>query len=132
MSSQQTLSESVYNAVLDKIVRREFPEAGRLPSEASLAEVFGVSRPIVREALARLRDDGIIASRKGSGSYVQSRKGGTKVELAPIGSIAQVLKLHEFRADVEAAAAASAAENSNDGACKSLKRGTPASAIRDR
>ena len=59
MSSQQTLSERVYNAVLDKIVRREFPEAGRRPSEAALAEVFGVSRLIVREALARLRDDGI-------------------------------------------------------------------------
>jgi GntR family transcriptional regulator, transcriptional repressor for pyruvate dehydrogenase complex len=40
----------------------------RLPSETALAQQFAVSRPIVREALVRLRDHGLIKSVRGSGS----------------------------------------------------------------
>lgn len=107
----QSLRDRVYDAVLDKIVRQEFPEAGRLPSEDKLAQMFGVSRPVVREALARLRDDGLVTSRKGSGSFVRSRIGNSKAEIGPIAGVNQVLQCHEFRAEVEGAAAAAAASN---------------------
>lgn len=107
----QSLSQRVYDAILDRIVRQEFPEAGRLPSETALARSFGVSRPVVREALARLRDDGIVTSRKGSGSYVQSRVGNARADIPPIDGINQVLKCHEFRAELEPIAAAVAARN---------------------
>lgn len=39
------------------------------PTERELATV-GVSRPIVREALRRLREEGLIYSRQGAGSFV--------------------------------------------------------------
>ena len=39
----------------DLIERGEFAEGGRLPAESELAERFGVSRPVIREALSRLR-----------------------------------------------------------------------------
>ena len=55
------------------IDRGEFSEGGRLPAESELATRFGVSRPVIREALSRLRVMGVIVSRKGSGSYVQKR-----------------------------------------------------------
>ncbi len=44
----------------------------RLPSEAELSRRFGVSRPIVREALGRLRALGLTEARPGSGTYVAS------------------------------------------------------------
>jgi GntR family transcriptional repressor for pyruvate dehydrogenase complex len=44
----------------------------RLPSEAELSRRFGVSRPIVREALGRLQALGLTESRPGSGTYVAS------------------------------------------------------------
>jgi DNA-binding FadR family transcriptional regulator len=44
----------------------------RLPSEADLARRFGVSRPIVREALGRLQALGLTESRPGSGTFVSS------------------------------------------------------------
>ena len=44
----------------------------RLPSEAELARRFGVSRPIVREALGRLQALGLTESRPGSGTFVAS------------------------------------------------------------
>ncbi|NDV52231.1 GntR family transcriptional regulator [Alloyangia pacifica] len=38
----------------------------RLPNEESLTQEFGVSRPVVRAALAWLRTKGIVQSRRGS------------------------------------------------------------------
>jgi GntR family transcriptional repressor for pyruvate dehydrogenase complex len=44
----------------------------RLPPEAELSRRFGVSRPIVREALGRLQAVGLTESRPGSGTFVSS------------------------------------------------------------
>lgn len=41
----------------------------KLPSEAALIAEHGVSRTVVREALSRLQADGLIRTRRGSGSY---------------------------------------------------------------
>ncbi len=45
----------------------------KLPTEMALAESLGVSRPVIREALARLRADGRIETRQGSGAFVADR-----------------------------------------------------------
>jgi GntR family transcriptional regulator len=42
----------------------------RLPSEPTLAREFGVSRETVREALARLRSEGLVYARTGRGTFV--------------------------------------------------------------
>lgn len=42
----------------------------RLPGETVLSQRLGVSRPVLRQALARLRDEGRIHTRKGSGNFV--------------------------------------------------------------
>jgi DNA-binding FadR family transcriptional regulator len=44
----------------------------RLPAETELAGLFGVSRPVLREALVSLRILGLTSSRSGSGTYVES------------------------------------------------------------
>ena len=40
----------------------------RLPSERDLCEQFSVSRPVIREALSRLKSEGLIAIRRGVGN----------------------------------------------------------------
>lgn len=45
----------------------------KLPTEAKLVEQFKVSRTVVREALSRLKSLGLIASRQGSGIYVNAK-----------------------------------------------------------
>lgn len=93
----------------------EFAEGARLPAESELAERFGVSRPIIREALSRLRSEGVIVSRRGSGSYVQKREAHSsppvETPFGTIGSLAQVRKCFQFRATVEGDAAFYAAQN---------------------
>jgi GntR family transcriptional regulator, transcriptional repressor for pyruvate dehydrogenase complex len=103
------LSHHVYERIFELIVSGEYPEHSRLPSEAELSRRFGASRPVVREALARLRDDGMIASRQGSGSYVQRRPDAQVLRFVPVGSIADIQRCFEFRVDLEGAAAALAA-----------------------
>jgi DNA-binding FadR family transcriptional regulator len=97
------------------IDKGEFGEGGRLPAESELASRFGVSRPVIREALSRLRVMGMIVSRKGSGSYVQKRVDRTietpAIGFGPVDSLAQVRKCYEFRASLEGDAAYYAAQN---------------------
>lgn len=103
------LSSVVYDRIINLIVAGQFALNQRLPSEMRLAEICGVSRPVVREALERLREDGVVVSRKGSGSYVRRRPAAALITLSPMGSIADMQRLFEFRAGIEPAAAMLAA-----------------------
>lgn len=107
--SPTRLSLAVYDRILDLVAQGEFAVNRKLPSETRLGEMCGASRPVVREALAQLREDGIIVSRKGSGSYVRRRPAAGLVALSPVSSIADVQRCFEFRAGIEPAAAALAA-----------------------
>ena len=108
------LSHQVYERIFERIVSGEYPESARLPSESDLSRRFGASRPIVREALARLRDDGLIVSRQGSGSYVQRRPDAAVLRFVPVGSVADIQRCFEFRVGLEGAAAALAADRWGD------------------
>jgi GntR family transcriptional regulator len=58
----RTVAEDIKAA----ITAGQYPPNTRLPSEAELAQRYGVSRGTVRQAFAALRADGIIASRRGA------------------------------------------------------------------
>ncbi|HSD36622.1 MAG TPA: FadR/GntR family transcriptional regulator [Rhodocyclaceae bacterium] len=102
--------DTVYASIMDAMSSGEFPENGRLPTETELAQRFGVSRPTVREALSRLRLDGLIASRRGSGSFVLRRPDRNIKRFAPIESLADVQRCFAYRIALESAAAGLAAE----------------------
>ncbi|WP_042466588.1 FadR/GntR family transcriptional regulator, partial [Sphingomonas sp. FUKUSWIS1] len=71
--SEGRLADRAYTAIVRIITDEELAIGDRLPSEAKLAAMFGMSRTIVREALARLASDGITQARLGAGSYVKRR-----------------------------------------------------------
>jgi len=56
----------------ERIALGDFGRAGALESEAELGSRYGVSRVTVRRALEQLRDEGLVAARRGSGWYVVS------------------------------------------------------------
>ncbi|MFY7926392.1 MAG: FadR/GntR family transcriptional regulator [Aquidulcibacter sp.] len=103
------LGDQLYELILARIVKGEFAEGERLPSEVRLCEEFGVSRPVVREALSRLQADGLVVSRQGSGSYVMRRPSEEMISIAPAGSIAELMRCFEFRIALEGETAALAA-----------------------
>jgi GntR family transcriptional regulator, transcriptional repressor for pyruvate dehydrogenase complex len=102
-------SVGIYERILELVIDGAFMLNSRLPSETELARQFLVSRPVVREALARLRDDGIVVSRRGSGSYVVRRPDSAVLRFVPITSIADIQRCFEFRLGLESAGAALAA-----------------------
>lgn len=107
-------SAGIYQRIFELIVTGEFAVNSRLPSETELSLRFGASRPVVREALARLRDDGVIVSRQGSGSYVIRRPDIAVLRLTSGGSIHDIQRCFEFRHGLEGSAAALAAERWED------------------
>jgi len=107
---QTRLADQVYELLLLQIARGAYGVGDRLPSEPQLCADFGVSRPVVREALARLRVDNIVRSRRGSGTWVEREPSHAFALLAPSGIVAEMVRAYEFRAGVEAEAAALAAQ----------------------
>lgn len=99
-----------------------FAVGARLPTEMELAQRLDVSRPVVREALRRLRDDGLLASRQGSGSVVVRRPDRAISGFAPINSIADIQRCFLFRHALEGEAAALAARNHDAAAIGRLRR----------
>jgi DNA-binding GntR family transcriptional regulator len=63
------------------IVRGIYPVGSRIPTEEELCERFQVSRHTIREALRRLREDGLITSRNGSRPIVVPPSAQTSVRL---------------------------------------------------
>jgi DNA-binding FadR family transcriptional regulator len=108
------LSDFVYERIFEMIISGECPQHSRLPAESELARRFSVSRPVVRAALARLRDDGIVVSRQGSGSFVRRRPDAAMLRFVPVASVTDIQRCYEFRIVLEGAAAALAAERRNE------------------
>ncbi len=103
------LAERIYHLIRGRISNGDYPANEKLPPEKALSEEFGVSRPVIRAALERLRDQGLIHSRQGAGSYVRQAKS-APLGFARVETIADIQRCYEFRICIETMAAALAAE----------------------
>ncbi|WP_028224235.1 FadR/GntR family transcriptional regulator [Paraburkholderia ferrariae] len=112
----------IYSDILNRIIEGEYKEGERLPTEHMLAERFATSRPTVREALAQLRADGIIATRHGSGTTVMRRPDPDVRRFAPLESLSDIRRCYEYRVVVEAGAAALAAQKADDADIEAIQR----------
>jgi len=66
----EKLSDQISTQLLKTIISGHYKPGDLLPPERSLAEVFGVSRVVVREALGSLLAKGIVSVRQGKGTTV--------------------------------------------------------------
>ncbi|GAA1086159.1 FadR/GntR family transcriptional regulator [Tsukamurella spumae] len=76
--TRRSVADEVHDQLLNQLVSGAAPVGSRLPSERKLAEALGVSRPVVREAIARLATSGHVEVRQGDGAIVNdvTRTGG--------------------------------------------------------
>lgn len=108
---KDSISTQLYNDLLTGIEVGDYPALGPLPTEARLANDYGVSRAVVRSALSILKEEGIIASRQGSGTIVVSND--VSNLSAPISTVdsEDVKKCYQCREAMEPEIAALAAAN---------------------
>ncbi|CDY77073.1 Transcriptional regulator PhnF [Caballeronia glathei] len=109
--SSGTLGERVAEKLLSKIRSDGLAAGTRLPSEHAMAVHFGVSRTVMREAIALLKSDGMLTTRKGSGAFVCKTALPHAAMVDPLTeqSVQSLLNLTEVRRGLEAETAALAA-----------------------
>ncbi|MCV0423854.1 MAG: FadR family transcriptional regulator [Roseibium sp.] len=110
------LPDRIASDIMAKITDGELKPGDALPTEHSLAQTFGVSRNVVREAIARLRSDGIIESRQGRGAVVKPvcERETFRVDIRALGKSDNLADLFELRGLLEIEAAGLAAERRSD------------------
>lgn len=109
------LSEEILHRLKEMIKTGQYGYGDKLPVEKRLAEIFGVSRTTVREALAVLEAEGWVTTRRGGGTYVKRVRNAGPVEpLTALlgGQNAGILELMEVRRILESEVAVLAASRS--------------------
>ena len=111
-----TMSDSVAEKLLAQIDKGVFARGIKLPTEAALAQAFGVSRTVIREAVSRLRNEGVIESRQGSGMFVTTSSVARPLRIDYAEAIGPdaVPQILELRRAIEAEVAAQAALRRTD------------------
>jgi DNA-binding FadR family transcriptional regulator len=106
-----TLGERVAEKLLSKIRSDGLAPGTRLPSEHAMAQHFGVSRTVLRAAIALLKADGVLSTRQGSGTFVCQTGFPSAARGDPLTerSVQSLLNLTEVRRGLEAEIAALAA-----------------------
>jgi DNA-binding FadR family transcriptional regulator len=81
--TRRSVPEEVFGQIAADVLSGEMQPGEALPSERRLAELFGVSRPAVREALKRLSTTGLIEVRQGGVSTVRDFRRHAGLDLLP-------------------------------------------------
>lgn len=117
VARRRGLPDEIAGVIEREIKSGNIARGERLPTETALAEQFGVSRNVLREALARLKRDGLIDTRQGLGAFVCETPPSLawRIGTENLASQDDLRHVFELRAEVETGAAALAAERRTDG-----------------
>jgi DNA-binding FadR family transcriptional regulator len=81
--NRRSVPEDVFEQIVAEVLSGEMKPGDALPSERRLAEVLGVSRPAVREALKRLTSAGLVEIRQGDTTTVRDFRRHAGLDLLP-------------------------------------------------
>ena len=82
-ANNPSLGGRVYEQLRERILAGEYPPGSQLPAERLLAEILGVNRGAVREALKRLEEMRLVSIRHGGGTTVLDYREGATLGLLP-------------------------------------------------
>lgn len=114
--SAPAMSDTVAQQLLKQIEIGSFAATGKLPTEAVLAQQFGVSRTVIREAISRLKNEGVVEPRQGSGVFVKEHGAirPLRIDYAEAIEPSSMPHLLAVRRAIEAEVAAEAARRCTD------------------
>lgn len=116
LGRDQPLHKKVATLISKEIVNGQFLPGDRLPSEHELAQIFEVSRNVVREAIACLRADGVVISRQGLGAFVvqPELRQAIRIDAEELQQSGNLRSLFELRSALEIEAAGLAAKRGTE------------------
>lgn len=122
LSTPRKLTGTLIERLAADITSGRLVPGARLPTEQEIGAQTGVSRTVVREAVAALRAEGLVVTRQGVGAFVASEamRRPFRLESEGLRSVAEVLDVMELRAGVEVVAAGLAAERASPAALRSI------------
>jgi len=118
-----SLSDQLTAQLTARIADGALAPGARLPTEQELSAEFGVSRNVVREAISRLKSEGLVETRQGAGGFVAQSKLGVPFRIDPesMHSDDATREILELRLAVESEAAAFAAERADRRQLKAIR-----------
>lgn len=124
MQSEPNLTDRVTEMLLEEITSGDYQVGEVLPPEQIIATRMGVSRTVLREAVSRLKGDGIVQSKQGRGLTVMqtARPSVLRMQAADIGDADQVLRIVELRRGFEIEAAQLAAQRRSEEDLAAMRR----------
>jgi len=123
-STDTTLTDRVTAMLVAQIRGGSYPVNARLPTEKFMTEEYGVSRTVVREAISRLKSEGLVETRQGSGTVVLAPQRYETFRLADGGDDPALGVIHilELRCGIESEMAALAARRHTAAEMQQIKR----------
>ncbi|MCI2285395.1 FadR family transcriptional regulator [Colwellia sp. MSW7] len=111
-----SLTNELVKSLRDEIQSGTFKTGDKLPSSKVIENQAGVSRSVVREAIAQLKAEGLVDSRQGVGVFVTSIQPNKsfKIDSSEFESIHDAIQILELRMSVEAEMSGMAAKNRTD------------------
>ena len=114
LSAPSSLTHKLVERLTAEITSGKFAPGARLPTEQEMIASTGVSRTVVREAVAALRAEGLVRTRQGVGAFVaENERRPFRIELNELRTLREVLQVMELRTGIEIEAAGLAAERSS-------------------
>ena len=101
VAPRERISDRLYIDLLNGILAGDFPHGNNLPTETRLARDYGISRTIVRVGLAKLKKEGFVFSRQGSGTVVADRAKGQYKSYCSVETLKDLEKCFECRIVIE-------------------------------
>lgn len=118
-----TLPNRVVAVLAREIEAGSYPPGSRLPTEQQLSLQLGVSRNVVREAIAQLRADGMVEARQGVGAFVLPReqRRAIRIDAQALRTEGNMARLFELRCILETESARLAALRRSHKQLRSIK-----------
>jgi DNA-binding FadR family transcriptional regulator len=130
LKRSQSFAGEMADVLRDEIERGVFRPGERLPTEHVLAETFGVSRSVVREAISVLKSDGLVESFQGRGIFVSETppEAAFRLRQPNLDDKVELALILEFLIANEVAATSLAAERCLDSDLTKIRRALDAMA----
>jgi GntR family transcriptional regulator, transcriptional repressor for pyruvate dehydrogenase complex len=119
----RSLTADLVERLTTEIVSGRLAPGSRLPTEQEMVRANGVSRTVIREAVAVLRADGLVSVRQGVGAFVADTvRRPFRIDVDKLDSLRQALAVMELRTGIEIEAAGLAAERAGSAQIRMIEQ----------